>query len=46
MSHYLANLPASDLLFLAYFVPACFGSGLFLIVRDLPAVKRFCGEAQ
>jgi hypothetical protein len=41
----LSNLSADNLIFLSFFVPFCFGSGAFLIVRDLPAVRRFCGEA-
>lgn len=33
-----------QIIFLSFFAPFCFGSGLFLIVRDLPCVRRFCGE--
>ena len=42
----MSRIPADNLLFLSFFVPFCFGAGLFLIVRDLPAVKRFVGEVR
>jgi hypothetical protein len=41
----LSHLTADQTLFLAFITPGFFGAGLFLIVRDLPAVRRFCGEA-
>jgi hypothetical protein len=34
-----------QIIFLSFLVPMFLGSGADMIIRDLPAVRRFCGEA-
>jgi hypothetical protein len=41
----VSHLTPDQIIFLAFLVPMFAGAGSFLIVRDLPAVRRFCGEA-
>ena len=40
----MSHLTADQTLFLCFITPGFFGAGLFLIIRDLPAVRRWTGE--
>jgi hypothetical protein len=40
----VSHLSPDQIIFLSFLVPMFLGSGAYMIVRDLPAVKRFCGE--
>lgn len=45
MEPQVPHLTADQTIFLAFLVPMFLGAGSFMIVRDLPAVRRLCGEA-
>lgn len=38
-------MTSDQIIFLAALVPMFFGSGVYMIVRDLPAFRRLIGEA-
>ena len=38
------HLTADQTIFLAFLMPMFLGAGGFMIVRDLPVVRRLCGE--
>ena len=41
----VSHLTADQTIFLAFLVPMFLGAGGFMIIRDLPVVRRLCGEA-
>jgi len=41
----MSHLTPDQIIFLSFVTPGFFGASLFMIIRDLPAVRRFCGEA-
>lgn len=40
----LANLTPDQIVFLAWLTPTFLGACSFMLIRDLPAVRRYLGE--